>query len=583
MELSREPHAAAQQKVADPPAQHDFAVAGPLLYAFYDLEFSPATFDFLSWLLHAEMRRRELGCAGIHVVFVPGCEDNSNPDRYRPSVARWRICNVCIAACSLERSVMAITMCASREAAGEIENRHVDQCFPPGYTTDVYRSGATYDAARMAMADAWLLGGLVVRHLLGNNIPVLRPTGSAVACVRKWLGERAGGRRVVVITLRETQFDVSRNAKAVEWLKFAYSLDPAVYFPVIVQDTEQIFRTPAGFPRLAACTAASLNVNIRAALYEAAFLNLMVCNGPLTLCLLNPAIPYIAYRYFSYSDQYGVIPYGEAYGIPIGGSYAFANELQQLVWDMDNFPIIAATFKEMVIRIEASDATCGRKSLKRRRRYVREELLSIAIGFHRANYLPAAETLYRHLIETDPGDATARAMLGLLTYHRGDAAAAARLILNAIEQRDDVADFFFNLGVVLGSLDRPEEALAAFKTVLRLESEPSGATLANLGKLYRQLGRIEDAIGSYRRAVAEGASDSATLFEFASALAEAGRNAESCDAFAMLRDHYLRNGRLGDERAVKENPALAPLSGIRSAHYVLPVTRERRHLWRDEW
>src|SRR5947209_20064825 len=42
------------------------------LYAFYDLGVAPITFDFLWFLVGAELERQRRGLPAIHVVIVPG-------------------------------------------------------------------------------------------------------------------------------------------------------------------------------------------------------------------------------------------------------------------------------------------------------------------------------------------------------------------------------------------------------------------------------------------------------------------------------------------------------------------------------
>ena len=46
-----------------------------MLYAFYDLQVEPVSFDFLWFLTGADLARQRAGLDHIHVVVVPGRED----------------------------------------------------------------------------------------------------------------------------------------------------------------------------------------------------------------------------------------------------------------------------------------------------------------------------------------------------------------------------------------------------------------------------------------------------------------------------------------------------------------------------
>ena len=61
--LPRRLHALAVPKPAD---------AARTLFAFYDLQVSPITFDFLWFLVGADLERRRRGLDAVHVVIVPG-------------------------------------------------------------------------------------------------------------------------------------------------------------------------------------------------------------------------------------------------------------------------------------------------------------------------------------------------------------------------------------------------------------------------------------------------------------------------------------------------------------------------------
>ena len=53
------------------PCRRHFGEADTL-YAFYDLGVAPITFDFLWFLVGAELERERRGLSAVHAVIVPG-------------------------------------------------------------------------------------------------------------------------------------------------------------------------------------------------------------------------------------------------------------------------------------------------------------------------------------------------------------------------------------------------------------------------------------------------------------------------------------------------------------------------------
>ena len=68
--LPRRLHALAVPKPED---------AARTLFAFYDLQVSPITFDFLWFLVGADLERRRRGLEAVHVVIVPGRAGGAAP------------------------------------------------------------------------------------------------------------------------------------------------------------------------------------------------------------------------------------------------------------------------------------------------------------------------------------------------------------------------------------------------------------------------------------------------------------------------------------------------------------------------
>src|SRR6266498_2251635 len=93
------PRALRRSVAADYPHAHE------VLFAFYDLQVAPVTFDFLWFLAAADLERRRLGLKSVHVVIVPGRHDGVRRERddyelvIDATARQARVQNILIQAC----------------------------------------------------------------------------------------------------------------------------------------------------------------------------------------------------------------------------------------------------------------------------------------------------------------------------------------------------------------------------------------------------------------------------------------------------------------------------------------------------
>lgn len=160
-------------------------------------------------------------------------------------------------------------------------------------------------------------------------------------------------KRIVCISIREYSFDIQRNSKMAEWVKFIESLDKNIYEIVIVPDTDQI--ATYGSSPLAQYRAfwpACFDVDLRFALYETAFLNLGVNNGPMTASSLNKKVRFLMFKLLVDGVPHCTEEFIIWSGFPAKGSPAYGTGFQKWVWEDDDFPVIQREFNDMVEKIE---------------------------------------------------------------------------------------------------------------------------------------------------------------------------------------------------------------------------------------
>jgi tetratricopeptide (TPR) repeat protein len=100
-----------------------------------------------------------------------------------------------------------------------------------------------------------------------------------------------------------------------------------------------------------------------------------------------------------------------------------------------------------------------------------------------------------------PYHADARHLLGLIALQRGDQEQAARLVADAVRLTPAAANMHANLGLIYFATNRFAEAEAELTEAVHLHPAHAVA-LNNLGSTLNALGRNDEAIECYRRAIA---------------------------------------------------------------------------------
>lgn len=164
--------------------------------------------------------------------------------------------------------------------------------------------------------------GIEVNHLLAAAIRCHRQTGRIgkikTPCVS---GD------YVTVTLRESR-NPERNSKEAEWRKFADRCERKV---IVLKDNED----------------SALLLADRMQLYAGAYMNMMVINGPLTLCIHSDA-PYISMRTIGCENSGSTSPkFSAMNGITPGFQFPWANANQRLSYLDDTCENIEAEYKAM--------------------------------------------------------------------------------------------------------------------------------------------------------------------------------------------------------------------------------------------
>jgi hypothetical protein len=312
---------------------------------FYDLDVAPITFDFVSYLAGAELERRRLGFDALEVIFVPGRSQGVRGEfaEYDSVVntdsRNWRVRNLLLPILSLLPSAKSYRICASRDEADALAGGRA--VFPADYRVFLPR----YPAKRL-VHDLAATGASV--------LPMMRAPAHAKRIAEAFIARVACGRKAIVVTMREYAYTPARNSKIDAWRAFADGLDAEAYVVIFVPDTEAVMR--ANYARVGdhpMCEAAAWNIEVRMALYEAAWLNMGVMQGPMELCWYSESTRYLIFLNVGNSDVSSEAIIAES-GQPLYRDLAFARPFQTIVWADDDLATLSQNFAAAAARLQAA-------------------------------------------------------------------------------------------------------------------------------------------------------------------------------------------------------------------------------------
>ena len=111
---------------------------------------------------------------------------------------------------------------------------------------------------------------------------------------------------------------------------------------------------PPEFTHCLSYPEAVVSIELRAALYQLAYLNLCVNNGPGGMLLLNPRTRYISFKMTTEDVTCASISHHRRWNwLDRGDQLQYATPFQRLVWEEDRAEVLTAEFTSMVSLIES--------------------------------------------------------------------------------------------------------------------------------------------------------------------------------------------------------------------------------------
>ncbi len=313
------------------------------LYLFYDLEVAPITFDFAWTLAAAEVRRRDLHLDSLRVVIVPGPisggrQEPLDYDKIFDADARsWRLWNIVIEICRLLPTRCSVMICKSRAEAEELFFADACHVEPLGYTPN---SPIVNDAVR---------DYLKRDH---RNLTIFSASVEAQRYAWKWMSRHCPGRKLVVVTLRQSQYMQDRNSNLSAWKSFVAGLDEKIYHVALIPDTDAASEWTEQWPNTTLALEACFNLQIRQAFYQCGYVSMGVNSGPLILQLFNRDTAFAMFVKVRESVPQASLEYLLSRGFEFGGTPTFCGPRQRWVWDEDTLENLQQSFFALVNVVE---------------------------------------------------------------------------------------------------------------------------------------------------------------------------------------------------------------------------------------
>jgi len=207
--------------------------------------------------------------------------------------------------------------------------------------------------------------------------------------------------------------------------------------------------------------------------------------------------------------------------------------------------------------------------------------LELATQTHERSDLASAKRICFEVLETDPENAGALNLAGVILCQQGRLDEGLVSIARACAIDPDEASYLNNMGTALSSLGRDEDACLTYTRALQLQPiYPSAHN--NIGTVLKNLGRLAEAVDHFEKALRQKPDYGEAMSNMGNALVEMGRidEAEKAleNALALMPDYAIahnnigtvrqRQGRYGDaeahlRRAIEINPMFAdPYSNL---------------------
>lgn len=244
------------------------------LFCFYDMQVSPCSYDFFTFLYSAEICRIRRGLKGIKLILVKGPNHDFRQDQIRTRIQNETFFhNVIVPGISLLPSCESFMWLNREEASLNLQKEHI---FPKGYSTQ-------------RPINEYCGHELVASKIRQDEISFFKAPKYAEAIAEQFINQQIGNNAFVTLTIREIERDDVGGTRRIDinfWNNTIEKLNSLGFKTVLIRDTAMSFSDKILDGAIEA-PIASIHLPTRMALYDRAQLNLTKNNGPAILQLFG--------------------------------------------------------------------------------------------------------------------------------------------------------------------------------------------------------------------------------------------------------------------------------------------------------
>jgi hypothetical protein len=306
------------------------------LIAVYDLRTASIAYDFAYFLAGADAFSIKSKKKSFIVYIVTEGYEKVDTSEYHSIVDRhslkWRMENIIISLLGLYSGCAGYSVFSDRVAAYKAAKGNLTF---PNFIGISYTPYMEYRE--------------IYNLLSKNKFHGFSAPKQGVKYIKSWMKENNIKNPIVVITIRQYDFDILRNSNIDEWVKFAVWVSKKGFTPVFIPDTESCFKHDKRLDSFHVFRDPCWNLGLRMAIYEEAFLN-FVKDGPATIAQLNKKVRFISMQFPIEKSQGSSRKAYSKNAIKIGKRrFNFFKELQIISWEMDTFDKISKEFDEFIL------------------------------------------------------------------------------------------------------------------------------------------------------------------------------------------------------------------------------------------
>ena len=317
------------------------------IYAFLDLNNFRSTFDVVGFLLYCKIKSVNKKLTLFIIENIPQ-KVIINPAKEKDfldniSSSNLRTDNIIKISLDLvENFNPKIVFISDRNELNEFLSLKPDQKIPATASLD----------KRIKWEDYYIY--INEYYLKNNDRPTLKTPKHYNELIKLFIKKNKIKKKIVTITIRDCSYSPLRNSNIENWKKVYEYLEKNNYYPIILDDVENfsVQNKKNSLDGYNQYYYANIDLRVRLALYEEAFMNLSVSNGPSVLLIYSKYCKFLIFKMFTNdenSTSSSLKNVEKIMGLKQNQQYTFFNKHQRLVWNIDDNPeLVINNFNKII-------------------------------------------------------------------------------------------------------------------------------------------------------------------------------------------------------------------------------------------